>query len=112
MLENQTMGRRVMYSTPDSGYFLVVIILLRSLLPYFHAYPVNAQKLGAATTGSVWRPVKLPPIVSLGANRIGMLISNASQGREIVCTPQGFEAEAVELGWKIQACCYWRDSGR
>ena len=37
-----------------------------------HAYPVNAQKLGAATTGSVWRRVKLPPIVSLGVNRIGM----------------------------------------
>ena len=45
----------------------------------FHAYPVNAQKLGAATTGSVWRRVKLPPIVSLGVNRIGMVCSSVDR---------------------------------
>src|SRR5450830_1359884 len=39
----------------------------------YHAYPVNAQKLGAATTCSVGRRVQLSPAVSLGANRIGMV---------------------------------------
>ena len=51
-----------------------------------HAYPVNAQKLGAATTGSVWRRVKLPPIVSLGVNRIGMKCPNLPNG---VCNSFG-----------------------
>ena len=56
-----------------------LIRLMASLLYLKHSFNLSDEELVAATTSSDWRRVKLQPVVSLGANRIGMDRSNHNE---------------------------------